>query len=124
MTWLSLAGAVPIAIALRDIFHTLFHPAASGGVGRAVQRLAWRTFRQEQHAEDPDVRLARLATLEALADYAELIATEFLGPEAAGTAEALGAYRDEHQPPGLRSEGGRETPRPGRHDRASGGGRR
>lgn len=45
VTWVSLVGAVPIVVALRDIFHTLFHPAGSGSVGRAVQRVTWRVFR-------------------------------------------------------------------------------
>lgn len=44
MIWLAL-GAALVALVLRDIFHTLFHPAGSGSLSSLVQRGVWRGFR-------------------------------------------------------------------------------
>lgn len=41
----TVAGAALIAAALRDIFHTVFHPRGRGGLSVAVQRAVWRLFR-------------------------------------------------------------------------------
>jgi hypothetical protein len=38
----ALAGAVPIAVALADVFLTLFHPTVAGPIGSAIQRTTWR----------------------------------------------------------------------------------
>lgn len=58
-----------------------------------------------RHAsEDAEVRLARAAALETLADYADLVATDFLGVRGMRTADALAAYRGEHEAPGSRGE--------------------
>jgi hypothetical protein len=43
--WVSVFGAVPIAVALRDMFHTLFHPTGTGAVSDLVQRKVWRAVR-------------------------------------------------------------------------------
>ncbi|MFF9852361.1 potassium channel family protein [Streptomyces litmocidini] len=43
MTWLSvLAGAALILFALRDVFHTIWHPTRHGGLSRRVMRGVWR----------------------------------------------------------------------------------
>ena len=43
MTWtLNIAGALLVLLALRDIFHTLWHPSSSGTVSSLVARLCWR----------------------------------------------------------------------------------
>ena len=43
--WVSIFGVIPIAVALRDIFHTLFHPTGTGAVSDRVQRMVWRASR-------------------------------------------------------------------------------
>ena len=43
---LTLAGLVLVALALRDIFHTLFHPAGSGSLSGLVQRRTWGAWRR------------------------------------------------------------------------------
>jgi len=43
--WLiTAAGAVPIAVALRDVFHTILHPAGGGHITRGVFRGVWRAL--------------------------------------------------------------------------------
>ncbi|MHB1243436.1 MAG: potassium channel family protein [Gaiellaceae bacterium] len=45
MSWLiTAAGAVPIAIALRDVLHTILHPAGSGHITRGAFRAVWRAL--------------------------------------------------------------------------------
>ena len=45
MDWVwSGIGAVVVAIALRDVFHTLFHPGGEGRLSRAIFRSTWRAF--------------------------------------------------------------------------------
>ena len=39
------AGAAIVLVALRDIFHTLWHPSGRGGVGRRVVAAVWRAGR-------------------------------------------------------------------------------
>ncbi|TMR15668.1 two pore domain potassium channel family protein [Nonomuraea turkmeniaca] len=47
MEWLvSAAGAGLVMIALRDIFHTLWHPVGHGSLSRLVMRGAWRMFQR------------------------------------------------------------------------------
>lgn len=47
MKWLSvIAGAAIALIALKDLFHTLFHPASSGHVSDWISLRLWRTFRK------------------------------------------------------------------------------
>ena len=43
----TIAGAVLILAALRDLFHTLFHPAAQGAIGDWLARRIWRFVRKE-----------------------------------------------------------------------------
>jgi voltage-gated potassium channel Kch len=40
----SVVGAVVVAVVLRDVFHTLFHPAGEGSLSRAVLAAVWRAF--------------------------------------------------------------------------------
>lgn len=42
---LTLLGIALILVALRDIFHELFHPSGRGTLSRAVMRILWRVFR-------------------------------------------------------------------------------
>lgn len=42
---LTLLGIVLILVALRDIFHELFHPSGRGSLSRAVMRALWSVFR-------------------------------------------------------------------------------
>jgi hypothetical protein len=46
MTWiLNTAGALLVLVALRDIFHTLWHPRGFGSLGRKLFALVWRLTR-------------------------------------------------------------------------------
>jgi Ion channel len=40
--FVAVAGAASIAVALTDVFLTLFHPTVTGPIGRAIQRATWR----------------------------------------------------------------------------------
>jgi hypothetical protein len=42
----SVAGAVLVLAALRDIFQTLFHPSGRGSISRVLMRRVWRVFRR------------------------------------------------------------------------------
>lgn len=42
----TLGGAGLIGLALRDIFHELFHPTGSGSLSRVVMRVVWRAYRR------------------------------------------------------------------------------
>jgi Ion channel len=44
----SVLGMAVVLAALRDIFHTLWHPSGHGGTGRRVLAAAWRTARPRQ----------------------------------------------------------------------------
>jgi hypothetical protein len=47
MTWLiTAAGAMLVVLALRDLFHTLWHPRGFGALGRLVFALVWRVTRR------------------------------------------------------------------------------
>lgn len=41
----NIAGAVLVAVTLRDIFHELFHPGDSGSISQFTQRSLWKGFR-------------------------------------------------------------------------------
>jgi hypothetical protein len=46
VAWLvTAAGAAVVLVALRDVFHTLWHPSGHGGLSRRVMRLVWRMGR-------------------------------------------------------------------------------
>ncbi|MEU7860039.1 hypothetical protein [Nonomuraea sp. NPDC049141] len=46
MEWLvSLLGAALIMTALRDLFHTLWHPTRHGGLSRLVMATLWKLAR-------------------------------------------------------------------------------
>src|SRR5437762_7291278 len=42
---LTIIGALLIIFAMRDIFHTLFHPASSGDINDWLTLMVWRFFR-------------------------------------------------------------------------------
>lgn len=42
----SVVGALLVLVGLRDIFHTIWHPGASGGLSRRLMRTAWRAGRR------------------------------------------------------------------------------
>lgn len=43
MSWIvSAVGVVVVVAVLRDVFHTLFHPAGEGSLSRQLMRVAWR----------------------------------------------------------------------------------
>ncbi|MDB1088121.1 potassium channel family protein [Streptomyces sp. ACA25] len=44
--WISVVGAGLILLALRDIFHTLWHPFGHGALSERVIRVIWRMFRR------------------------------------------------------------------------------
>lgn len=47
MGWvISGLGAVAVMVALRDIFHTLWHPSGFGSLARAVFRFVWRSAKR------------------------------------------------------------------------------
>src|SRR5436305_13328951 len=43
---LTTAGLALIAVALRDVFHELFHPELKGSLSRVVAQLTWRALRK------------------------------------------------------------------------------
>ncbi len=46
MQWaITLIGVVLVAVAVRDIFHTLFHPVGHGSIAPQVMRAVWRVLR-------------------------------------------------------------------------------
>ncbi|MGW2618975.1 potassium channel family protein [Streptomyces sp. NPDC001500] len=44
--WVSLVGAGLVLFALRDLFHTLWHPTRHGGLSRLVMTALWRAARR------------------------------------------------------------------------------
>ena len=46
--FLRIVGGLLIALALRDVFHTLFHPAGQGSISDSIAALIWRTIRRMQ----------------------------------------------------------------------------
>jgi len=57
MDWaIGVAGALLVAVVVRDVFHTLFHPIGHGSIAPQVMKFVWwllRLFR-------PDRRIASL----------------------------------------------------------------
>ncbi|MBB1255040.1 two pore domain potassium channel family protein [Streptomyces sp. OF3] len=43
--WIAVLGVLVVLLALRDIFHTLWHPTRRGGVSRLVMAALWRVSR-------------------------------------------------------------------------------
>jgi len=54
----SSGGIVLIGLALRDIWHTLFHPAARGTLNRLVARAVWSLWRRLAHDRPAALALA------------------------------------------------------------------
>src|SRR4051794_26931170 len=59
----SAAGLVLVALALRDVFDALFHPAGRGRLSHAVMRSVWATFRRVGRARPVFLQLAGPAAL-------------------------------------------------------------
>ncbi|WP_225754839.1 potassium channel family protein [Actinotalea sp. Marseille-Q4924] len=43
---ISVTGGLLIVLALRDVFHTLWHPTGQGGLSGVLSRVVWRVFRR------------------------------------------------------------------------------
>ena len=41
-------GAVVVLLALRDIFHTIWHPSGRGGLSRRIMAAVWRVGRRRR----------------------------------------------------------------------------
>jgi len=54
----SLAGIVLIGLALRDIWHTLFHPVARGTLNRLIARAVWSLWRRATRGRPEVLTLA------------------------------------------------------------------
>jgi hypothetical protein len=48
---LTLIGSVVIIAALQDLFHTIFHPSASGGISDWIELQVWRAFRRATYTD-------------------------------------------------------------------------
>ena len=71
----SLIGVALIAIALRDIFHELFHPGGNGTVSHWVIRIVWRCFQSLARDWPSTLQLAGpTALLAVIASWALLLA--------------------------------------------------
>jgi hypothetical protein len=68
-------GVLAIAIALRDIFETLFHPGWPGSLSGAIHRLIWRVMRQLARGRQRRLVLAGPLMLASLSAWAMLLAT-------------------------------------------------
>lgn len=98
MAWLvSAAGVLVVLVVLRDIFHTLLHPAGHGELSRAVMRTAWYVARRSG-----DVGMRLSGPLSMLAVIGTWVALTVLGwalvylphlPEAFSYAPALDPAR-------------------------------
>ncbi len=55
---LTVAGIALIGVALRDIFHTLFHPTGSGSISSLAARHVWRLFRRLERRRPQALSLA------------------------------------------------------------------
>ena len=66
MEWLiSAAGLLIVLVALRDIFHTLWHPRGFGRIGRLVFQLVWRATKHvmPRHTRQPAGPMGILGTV-------------------------------------------------------------
>lgn len=64
MTWvLTIAGVALIAITLRDIFHTLWHPSGFGTISRIVFKATWRATKTIRRGSPIAGPLGLLGTL-------------------------------------------------------------
>lgn len=72
----ALLGGALVIVALRDIFHTLFHPSGAGSISRMVTRLVWQVFRSSAVRRRGWLVLAGpSAVVVVLAAWAALLAT-------------------------------------------------
>ena len=73
MTWaMTAAGLVAIVYALRDIFHTLWHPAGFGSLSRIVFRSMWRVTKVSRRGSRSTELAGPLGLLATLGVWASL----------------------------------------------------
>lgn len=78
MTWiLSIAGVVLILIALRDIFHTLWHPGGFGTLSRFMFASTWRLTRLSHRGSRSTELAGPLGLLGTLAVWTSLLGLGF-----------------------------------------------
>ena len=78
MTWLlSIVGGLLVALALRDIFHTLWHPGGFGGLSHLVFRLTWRVMKVRSHGSRVTGIAGPLGLLLTLAAWTLLLVVGF-----------------------------------------------
>lgn len=76
ITWiLNTAGALLILLALRDIFHTLWHPSSSGTVSRLIARAFWRV--SHAGSRDPGSTVGSVILVSVVLAWALLIVAGF-----------------------------------------------
>ncbi len=74
----TLVGITLIAIALRDVFHQLFHPSGAGSVSGMLMKALWRVFRRVARRYPSLLALAGPSALVAvIANWAVLLAVGF-----------------------------------------------
>src|SRR3954468_1978125 len=56
--WLIVPGLALIAVAIHDLFHTLFHPAGRGALSDRVGRVVWYVFRRVSDYKHDYITLA------------------------------------------------------------------
>lgn len=72
---MTLVGVLLIGSALRDIFHTVFHPEGSGSSSSALQRAIWRVFRRiSKHRPSPFALTGPYAMIASVAVWVSLVA--------------------------------------------------
>ncbi|MET0957901.1 MAG: potassium channel family protein [Solirubrobacterales bacterium] len=77
-TVLSLLGVVLVAVALRDVFDTLFHPHGRGVISHALIRAAWRVLRRSARANHNVLSLAGpLGFVSVIAGWGALVVVGF-----------------------------------------------
>lgn len=76
MTWISaVAGALLVLLALRDIFHTLWHPGSSGSLSLLIARALWRAG--HLGSRDPASVLGPLILISVVLAWSTLLVTGF-----------------------------------------------
>ncbi|MBU1802547.1 potassium channel family protein [Nocardioides sp.] len=78
MIWLlTISGALLIVVALRDIFHTLWHPGGFGILTRTVFALTWRASKVRRGGARPSVIAGPLGILLTLGMWTSLVVIGF-----------------------------------------------
>lgn len=78
MIWLlTISGALLIGVALRDIFHTLWHPGGFGSLTRVVFALTWRASKLRRGGARPSAIAGPLGILLTLGMWTSLVVVGF-----------------------------------------------